>query len=60
MITLYHLWDSFCSFKVRLALAEKGLEWTGEHVDLMRFENFRPEYLAVNPNALIPTLVDGL
>jgi len=60
MITLYHFWDSFCSFKVRLALAEKGLEWTGEHVDLMRFENFRPEYLAVNPNALIPTLVDGL
>lgn len=60
MVTLYHFWDSFCSFKVRLALAEKRLDWTGEHVDLMRFENFRPEYLAVNPNGLVPTLVDGL
>jgi glutathione S-transferase len=59
MITLYHFWDSFCSFKVRLALAEKGLDWHGEHLDLMRFENLRPGYLAINPNGLVPTLVDG-
>lgn len=59
MIELYHFWDSFCSFKVRLALAEKGLEWHGEHLDLMRFENLRPGYLAINPKGLVPTLVDG-
>jgi glutathione S-transferase len=58
MITLHHFWDSFCSFKVRMALAEKGLKWDGEHVDLMRFENLRPEYLAINPNGLVPTLID--
>ena len=48
MITLYHYWDSFCSFKVRLCLEEKGLDWTGHHINLMRFENLTPDYLAVN------------
>lgn len=59
MIALYHFSDSFCSFKVRMALAEKGLEWESRHVNLMRFENLEPEYLGVNPNGLVPTLVDG-
>lgn len=59
MIKLYHAWDSFCSFKVRLALAEKNLQWDSEFLDLMRFENLRPDYLAVNPNGLVPTLIDG-
>ncbi len=55
-IELYHFWDSFCSYKVRICLEEKGLEWTGHHVDLMKFENLSPEYLAVNPRALVPAL----
>lgn len=59
MIELYHAWDSFCSFKVRLCLEEKGLAWTGRAIDLMKFENLRPEYLAVNPAGLVPALVDG-
>jgi glutathione S-transferase len=58
MIKLYHFWDSFCSFKVRLALAEKGLPWEGVHIDLMRFENLRPDYLAVNSAGLVPALID--
>ncbi len=56
MIELYHFWDSFCSFKVRLCLEEKGLAWTGHHVDLMKFENLASAYLAVNPRGLVPTL----
>jgi glutathione S-transferase len=59
MIKLYHAWDSFCSFKVRLALAEKNLDWDSEYLDLMRFENLRTDYLAINPNGLVPTLIDG-
>src|SRR5947207_7610237 len=60
MLELYHYWDSFCSFKVRLCLEEKGLEWQGHFVDLMRFENLRPQYLELNPNGVVPTLVhDG-
>lgn len=60
MIELYHYWDSVCSFKVRLCLAEKGLAWTDRHVDLLAFEQLRPEYLAINPNGVVPTLAhDG-
>jgi len=61
MLTLYHDWDSFCSFKVRLCLEEKELDWTGRRIDLMRFENLRPEYLALNAAGVVPTLVhDGV
>lgn len=59
MLRLYHFWDSFCSFKVRLCLEEKGLEWSGELIDLMAFENLTPGYLAINPKGLVPVLVDG-
>jgi glutathione S-transferase len=55
-IELYHFWDSFCSFKVRICLEEKGLPWTGHYVDLMAFENLQPSYLAINKKAVVPTL----
>jgi len=58
MLRLYHFWDSFCSFKVRLCLEEKGLAWSGALIDLMAFENLRPDYLAINPKGLVPVLVD--
>lgn len=56
MLELYHYWDSFCSFKVRLCLEEKGLAWKAHHLDLMRFENLHPDYLKLNPNGVVPTL----
>ena len=55
-IELYHFWDSFCSFKVRICLEEKGLAWKGHYIDLMAFENLTPSYLAVNRKAVVPTL----
>jgi glutathione S-transferase len=55
-IELYHFWDSFCSFKVRICLEEKALPWTGHYIDLMAFENLKPSYLAVNSKAVVPTL----
>jgi glutathione S-transferase len=55
-IELYHFWDSFCSFKVRICLEEKGLAWKGHYIDLMAFENLKPDYLAVNRNGVVPTL----
>lgn len=61
MLTLYHGATSVCSQKARLALAEKGLEWESRHVDLAKGEQFDPEYLKLNANAVVPTLVhDGL
>jgi len=60
MLELYHDWDSFYSFKVRFCLAEKRLDWQGHRIDLLAFENLRPDYLKLNPNGVVPTLVhDG-
>jgi len=60
VIELHHDWDSVCSFKVRFALREKGLDWQSRRVDLIAFENLRPGYVALNPNGVVPTLVhDG-
>jgi glutathione S-transferase len=57
MLELYHDWDSLCSFKVRVCLAEKGLDWVERRVALDKFDNLRPGYLALNPNGVVPTLV---
>jgi len=60
MLELYHNTMSTCSQKVRLALAEKDLEYTSHYIDLGAFENLKPEYLAINPHGVVPTLVhDG-
>ncbi|MDB5531823.1 MAG: uncharacterized protein JWO28_138 [Hyphomicrobiales bacterium] len=60
MLELYHDWDSVCATKVRFCLYEKGLEWTSRRVDLCAYEHMTPEYLALNPNGVVPTLVhDG-
>ena len=59
-IELYHYWDSVCSFKVRLCLAEKKLPWKSRHVDLLKFEQVNPDYLKINPNGVVPSIVhDG-
>jgi glutathione S-transferase len=55
-LRLYHDWDSVCSFKVRMCLAAKDLEWESTRVDLNRFEHLQPSYLAINPNGVVPTL----
>lgn len=60
MLELYHHGSSVCAAKVRLALAEKQLEWTGRYVDILAGEQFRPEFLKINPKAVVPVLVhDG-
>jgi glutathione S-transferase len=56
MLKLYHYWSSVCSQKVRTCLAEKGLEWQSQHVDLFKFENYEPWYTKLNPKAVVPTL----
>jgi glutathione S-transferase len=59
-IALYHAARSNCSARVRLLLAEKGLDWNSHVISLMRRENRRPEYFAINPKGLVPSLIhDG-
>jgi glutathione S-transferase len=59
-IELYHNHLSVCAQRVRLVLAEKGVAATLHHMDLRRGDVFDPEYMKLNPNAVVPTLVhDG-
>lgn len=60
MLTLYHANHSTCSQKVRLCLAEKGLDFESKLVNLATNEHLTPEYLEINPNGVVPSLVhDG-
>jgi glutathione S-transferase len=58
MIELYHNDMSVCAQKVRFALAEKKLVWESHHLNLRAGDQQQPEYLKLNPNALVPTLVN--
>ena len=40
MLELYHHGSSACAAKVRFALEEKALEWTGHYVDILAGEQF--------------------
>ena len=60
MLELYHAPMSTCSQKVRICLAEKGLDWIDRRLNLAKNEHLTPGYLALNPNGVVPTLVhDG-
>jgi glutathione S-transferase len=55
MVTLYHKGIAICAQKVRICLAEKHIAWDSKLPDVRD-----PEYLALNPNGYVPTLVhDG-
>lgn len=56
---LYHGNISNCSMRVRMTLIEKVLPWTSHHLDLKKKENISDEYFGINPNGLVPTLVDN-
>ncbi|MDT8439791.1 MAG: maleylacetoacetate isomerase [Wenzhouxiangellaceae bacterium] len=56
--TLYGYWRSSASYRVRMALELKGIEWRNEVVHLVRDggQQHRPDYLALNPQGQVPTL----
>lgn len=60
MLELYHAGLTSCSKKARLCLAEKGLDYVSHYLNLGAFEHVTPEYQAINPNGVVPSLVhDG-
>lgn len=60
MIELYHFGFSTCSQKVRLVLAEKGLDFVSHEIDILGGAQHDPAYVRLNPNRVVPTLVhDG-
>ena len=58
-LTLYHHGPSTCSQKVRLILELKNLSYESKEIDLLAGEQHAPEYVKLNPNHVVPTLVTG-
>jgi len=54
-LALYHNDMSSCAQKVRLMLAEKGLEWESRHLDLRAGEHQKEWYVKLNPRAVVPS-----
>ena len=56
---LYTYFRSSAAFRVRIALNLKGVSYESVPVDLRPAAHRRPDYLALNPQGLIPALEDG-
>lgn len=58
---LYDYFRSGAAYRTRIALNIKGLDYEQTFVHLTRNggEQLKPEYAAVNPQKLVPTLIDG-
>ncbi|WP_299908409.1 glutathione S-transferase family protein [uncultured Paracoccus sp.] len=56
-LTLYNAPQSTCSQRVRYALHHKGLGFEERKLDLFTGDQLKPDYLALNPNGVVPTLL---
>ncbi|MFT3666271.1 maleylacetoacetate isomerase [Piscinibacter sp.] len=56
---LYNYFRSSASYRVRIALALKGLDYDYMPVHLQRNEQFAESYAAMSPSRLVPLLKDG-
>ncbi|MBY5793056.1 maleylacetoacetate isomerase [Rhizobium leguminosarum] len=59
-VVLYDYWRSSASYRVRIALNLLGIDYKTVSINLLEGAHRTPEYLALNPQELVPTLViDG-
>src|SRR5215470_1124346 len=56
---LYGFWRSLASFRVRIALNLKGLSFEEGVIDLLQGHQFGDSYRRVNPQSVVPALLDG-
>jgi maleylacetoacetate isomerase len=59
MVKLYTYYRSQASFRVRIALNLKGLAHDDTFLHLEKGDQFKAEYQALNPQMVVPTLIDG-
>jgi GSH-dependent disulfide-bond oxidoreductase len=52
-------WNTPNGRKITVALEEMGLPYTIKPVHIGKGEQFKPEFLKINPNAKTPAIVDG-
>jgi maleylacetoacetate isomerase len=56
---LYTYYRSQASFRVRIAMNLKGIAHDDTYLHLEKGDQFDPGYRAVNPQMVVPTLIDG-
>ena len=56
---LYGFWRSSAAYRVRIALKLKGIDVDHEYVNLIDGDQRSEAFGHINPQHLIPTLVDG-
>ena len=54
---LYGFWRSLATYRVKVALALKGVKAEEVSIDLLKGRQYDREYVAVNPQAVVPALV---
>lgn len=54
---LYNAPQSTCSQRVRFVMNAKGLAFEEHRLDLFAGDQLKPEYLAINPNGVVPALL---
>ena len=61
MIELYYYENSICAERPLMVFEEKDIrDWRRHHIHLFKGEQFKPEYLKLNPKGVVPTLIhDG-
>jgi glutathione S-transferase len=59
-LVLFNAPQSTCSQRVRFVLQAKGLAFEERKLDLFAGDQIKPDYLAINPNGVVPSLIhDG-
>lgn len=56
---LYTFFRSSTSFRLRIALAYKGLDFEPHYVSLPKMEHHAADYRDLNPQKLLPLVIDG-
>lgn len=56
MIKVYSSFNSICTQKVFITLAQKRIAYDTHNINLFTNEQFKPEYLKINPKGVVPAL----
>ncbi len=56
MLRLYDFWESGNCYKVRLVLAQLGIDYERVAIDILKGESRTADYLEKNPNGRVPLL----
>jgi maleylacetoacetate isomerase len=54
---LYGFWRSLATYRVKVALALKGIQVDEVSIDILKGMQHQPDYKAVNPQAVVPSLI---